>query len=355
MNEKNLRRNQTLLWSGVGICLLILLYILSPVLTPFMLALALAYILAPGVDLLVRLHLPRWLAVFLMVFLLFAVISGFMLIIIPLLRRELNLVLEQLPLWVQQYNTQLAPNIDEWLGVDSKLDISRIRLLLQDAVTGTDSLVTTAVNYLKASGSTLVFYIASALLTPVVLVYLLFDWHTFLNRFSEIIPRRFLNATLDIGNEIDKLLSSFLRGQILVMLILAVYYSIGLSIAGFDSAIPIGVITGLLVFIPYLGFGLGLLLAILSALLQFEGYYGLIAVAIVFGIGQVFESLYLTPKIMGDRIGLHPLVIIFALFVFGEIFGFFGVLLALPISAALSVLIRRVYGQYLNSTFYTNE
>ncbi|NLY64215.1 MAG: AI-2E family transporter [Alcaligenaceae bacterium] len=355
MNEKNLRRNQTLLWSGVGIGLLILLYILSPVLTPFMLAMALAYILAPGVQLLVRLHLPRWLAVSIMIFILFAVILGIMLIVFPLLRREVNLVIEQMPLWVYQYNTNMAPLLDEWFGVDSKLDIIRIRQMLQDAVTGTDSLFTTAVNYLKASGSTFIFFIASAMLTPVVLVYLLFDWHTFLARFIEVIPRRFLESTLSIGNEIDKLLSSFLRGQILVMIILAAFYSIGLSIAGFDSAIPIGVITGLLVFIPYLGFGLGLLLAILSALLQFDGYYGLISVAIVFGIGQIFESLYLTPKIMGDRIGLHPLVIIFALFVFGEIFGFFGVLLALPISAALSVLIRRVYGQYRNSTFYTNE
>ncbi len=352
MNEYILRRKQTLLWSGVGLVLLVLLYVLSPVLTPFMLGMALAYILVPGVNMLVALKLPRWLAVAIMFFLLAAVILGVLLIVIPLVRKEVGLALEQLPGWVAGYNVNIAPKLNQVFGVSSEIDTLKIRAMLQDAITGTDSLTTTVITYIKSSGSAVIFFFVNALITPVVLVYLLFDWDKFIRSIRDVIPRRYLPTTLSIFGDIDRLLSSFLRGQILVMLILAVYYSVGLSLAGFESAIPIGVLTGMLVFIPYLGVTFGLLLAILSALLQFDNYYGLISVAIVYGLGQILEGMVLTPKIMGERIGLHPLVIIFALFVFGQIFGFFGVLMALPISAALSVLIRRVYGQYRRSDFY---
>ena len=132
------------------------------------------------------------------------------------------------------------------------------------------------------------------------------------------------------------MLAQFLRGQILVMLALALYYSVALSIAGLPSAVTIGILTGLLVFIPYLGFALGLILALLVAVLQFAGIGPIVAVLIVFGIGQMLESFLLTPFLVGDRIGLHPLAVIFALMAFGQLFGFFGILLALPASAALS-------------------
>lgn len=355
MNTNKLRRNQTLLWSAVGLGILFVLYILSPVLTPFMMALALAYILSPGVRSLERIYIPRWLAVFIMVVLLIAFFLGILLVVIPLLRRELNLVIEQLPSWISLYNMNWAPRIERWLDVDSQLDVTHIRSLIQDALTGTDSLLNTLLAYFKSSAPTLIFMLISGFLVPVVLIYLLLDWDKLTASFRELIPRRFLVPTVRLLQDIDHLLSSFLRGQIVVMLILAIYYSTGLSLAGFDSAIPIGVLTGLLVFIPYLGFSLGLLLAILSSLLQFDGYYGLIAVGIVFGFGQILEGMFLTPKIMGDRIGLHPLVIILAIFAFGKIFGFFGVLLAIPMSAALSVVIRRIYANYRSSSFYTND
>jgi predicted PurR-regulated permease PerM len=152
--------------------------------------------------------------------------------------------------------------------------------------------------------------------------------------------------------EVDSLLAQYLRGQLLVMLVLAIYYSTGLAIAGFDVALPVGIITGLLVFIPYVGFGLGLGLALIAAMLQFSGWHGLIAVAIVYGIGQVLESFILTPRLVGERIGLHPLVVIFALMAFGQLFGFVGILLALPCSAIMSVVVKHVRAHYLDSSFY---
>jgi predicted PurR-regulated permease PerM len=148
------------------------------------------------------------------------------------------------------------------------------------------------------------------------------------------------------------LLAQYLRGQLLVMLVLAAYYSVALMIARFDVALPVGILTGLLVFIPYLGFSLGLTLAVIAAVLQFSDWSGLIAVAIIYGCGQLFESFVLTPRLVGERIGLNPLAVIFALLAFGQLFGFVGVLLALPASAILMVAFRHLRRHYLNSTFY---
>ena len=149
-------------------------------------------------------------------------------------------------------------------------------------------------------------------------------------------------------------LGQYLRGQLLVMLVMAVFYAVGLLLFGLDLALPIGVFTGLAMFIPYVGFGIGLLLAILAGMLQFAALKVLVMVGVVYGIGQLIESLYLTPRLVGERIGLHPLVVIFALLAFGQLFGFVGVLVALPASAVLLVGIRRVKAQYLASKLYLN-
>jgi predicted PurR-regulated permease PerM len=160
------------------------------------------------------------------------------------------------------------------------------------------------------------------------------------------------SSVLAFIDECDSVLGQYLRGQLLVMLALAVYYSIGLTLFGFDLALPVGVFTGLAVFIPYLGFGLGLVLALLTGLLQFASLYALVAVAVVYGIGQLVESFVLTPRLVGERIGMSPLAVIFALLAFGHLLGFVGVLVALPLSALLVVAVRRVRATYLESRLY---
>jgi predicted PurR-regulated permease PerM len=195
-------------------------------------------------------------------------------------------------------------------------------------------------------------WLVNALLIPVVLFYLLMDWHSLLAHLRNAVPRRWVGKTLEMARETDGLLAQYLRGQLAVMLVLSVYYSVALAIAGFDVALPVGIITGLLVFIPYLGFGLGLTLALISAVLQFDGLQGLIAVAIIYGLGQVLESFILTPRLVGERIGLHPVTVIFALLAFGQLFGFAGVLLALPATAVVSVALRHLRAQYVDSSFY---
>lgn len=349
------RRNQTILWTGVASVCVILLYILSPVLAPFMLGLAIAYVLAPAVRYMEAMKIPRPLGVGIAVLFLVVAILGVLLIVLPLLRRELMMFLERLPYWVQLYNDNYAENLSSILGTDARIELASIVGFVQSTLTGTSTVTSSMSDYLLSSSATLITIGITLVLTPIVVIYLLLDWQGFITKIYDLIPRRFLSSTQSILTEIHKLLSSYLRGQLLVMTILAGYYSTGLTIAGFDSAIPIGVLTGMLIFIPYVGFGIGLTLAILSGVLQFGDYYGVVAVAIVYGVGQLLEGMVLTPNIMGNRIGLHPLVIIFSVFVFGQLFGFFGVLLALPLCATVSVLIRRVYSSYRGSEFYTDE
>jgi predicted PurR-regulated permease PerM len=204
----------------------------------------------------------------------------------------------------------------------------------------------------RVGGIAVLGWLATLVLIPVVLFYLLLDWHPMLRRIASAVPRRWLDKTMSMSREVDTLLAQYLRGQLLVMLVLAVYYSLGLMIAGFDVALPVGIITGLLVFIPYVGFGLGLALALIAAVLQFADWSGIIAIAIIYGIGQVVESFVLTPRLVGERIGLNPLAVIFALLAFGQLFGFVGVLLALPASAILMVAFKHLRRHYLESSFY---
>jgi predicted PurR-regulated permease PerM len=186
----------------------------------------------------------------------------------------------------------------------------------------------------------------------VVLFYLLIDWPQLVQRLQAMIPPRLRPRALDFFAECDSVLGQYLRGQLMVMAVLAAYYSIALGLAGFDLALPVGVFSGLAIFIPYLGFALGVALALLAGLLEFASWYGVIVVAVVYGIGQVAESLVLTPRLVGERIGLNPLAVIFALLAFGHLFGFVGVLVALPVSAVLLVGLRRAREAYMASKMY---
>ena len=208
----------------------------------------------------------------------------------------------------------------------------------------------------KLGGSFAFALIGNAVLVPVALFYLLMDWHRFVARALEFVPPRLRSSVDSFTQEADAVLGQYLRGQLLVMLLLAIFYSAGLAMFGLDLALPIGVFTGLAIFVPYLGFGLGLILATLAGLLEFASTsgpsYAFLMIAVVFGLGQLIESLFLTPRLVGERIGLHPLAVIFALLAFGQLFGFVGVLIALPASAVLLVAMRRARAAYLSSRLY---
>ncbi|MGE5337798.1 MAG: AI-2E family transporter [Gemmatimonadota bacterium] len=348
-------RVQAGVWIGVGIALLALLYVLAPVLTPFAAAFILAYLLVPGVDWLARHRVPRAAAVLLMILLALLVLTGLLLILVPVLQREIVALQEQFPALVNKLNDAVAPRINETFGTSIHFDSQTLKELLAERVGGQDNIIGKIIEHVRAGGVALLGIVGTLLLVPVVLFYALLDYHGFTHRFEALIPRRWHHSAVEMINEIDRLLAHFLRGQMSVMGILAVYFSVALTIAGFQAALPIGILTGLLIFIPYVGFGLGLVLALLTAILQFGNWYGVIAVAVIYGIGQMLESAFLTPRLVGKSIGLHPLTVIFALLAFGQIFGFFGVLLALPASAALLVAVQRVKHAYISSEFYSRS
>ena len=350
-------QKQTWLWFAVGLALVALLVLLGPVLAPFIAGAILAYALNPGVDWLSvrrigRRRMPRSAAILLVMLLVGAAILALVLVVVPVLQNELPLLYEKIPHFLGKLNAFVGPQLER-LGIHVRLDsIGMGQLLSKHLASSGDEIWSAAIASAKVGGIAVLGWLGTFLLIPVVLFYLLLDWHALLQHAASLVPLRWSATTTRLAREVDGLLAQYLRGQLAVMLALAVYYSVGLMLAGFDVALPVGILTGLLVFIPYLGFGLGLVLALIAAFLQFDGWYGLIAVAVIYGIGQVVESFYLTPRLVGERIGLHPLAVIFALMAFGQLFGFVGILLALPASAILSVAVRHVVANYTNSSFY---
>jgi predicted PurR-regulated permease PerM len=350
-------QKQSAFWLVLWLALVVLLYLLGPVLTPFIAAAILAYALNGGVDALGALRIGRWrmprtLAVVLVMLVFSAALGALVLIVVPVLRTELPLLQAQIPAFLGKLNTALSPRLAQF-GINIKLDGSGLRsLLTQQMATSGDEIWTRVLASARVGGSALLGWAATLILIPVVLFYLLLDWHRLLARIAGAVPRRWVRQTLAMAQEVNLLLAQYLRGQLLVMLVLAGYYSAALSFAGFEVALPVGILTGLLVFIPYLGFGLGLVLALIAAVLQFPGWSGLVSVAAIYGAGQVLEGFFLTPRLVGERIGLNPLAVIFALLAFGQLFGFVGVLLALPASAVLMVAFRHLRHHYLRSSFY---
>ena len=348
-------RFQAALWIGVGVAIVALLYLLRPILTPFLLAGILAYIGNPMVDRLERLRLPRLPATVVVLLALTAVLAILALILLPLLADEAAILSSRLPQWLATVNDRIGPWLMERFGTRLNLDPEALKKLISENSGSLQTLGNKLFESLRIGGAAVTGLLINLVLVPVVMFYLLLDWHPLMARLDHAVPRPWHPKVAAMARDVDTVLSHFLRGQILVMLALAVYYSVALTVAGLPSALTIGILTGLLIFIPYVGFAIGLLLALLVAALQFAGYGPVIAVLVVFGIGQILEGFLLTPFLVGSRIGLHPLAVIFALMAFGQLFGFFGILLALPASAALLVGLREVRRLYLGSRFYHGE
>jgi predicted PurR-regulated permease PerM len=353
-------QKQTWLWVMIGLGLAGLFLFLGRVLTPFIAGILLAYALNPAVDWLAarrigRLKMPRSIAIMVIMLLLLAAILAVILIVMPILQNEIPLLLQKIPHFLAKLDEAVSPHLHS-IGIDINLDSAGIERIISEYLANSSNKIwRTALSSARTGGLAVLGWIGTLSLIPIVLFYFLLDWHAILTRCQNSIPRRWVGKTVSLATEVNSLLAQYLRGELTVMLTLVVYYSVSLAIAGFDVALPVGILTGLLVFIPYLGFGLGLFLALVAAVLQFDGPYGLIAVACIYGIGQFGESFFLTPRLVGERIGLHPLVIIFALLAFGQIFGFVGVLLALPASAVVSVIGKHLRVNYLNSTFYNQS
>jgi predicted PurR-regulated permease PerM len=342
-------------WLLIALLAVLALRSLGPVLTPFVVAAVLAYALTPLVDRLDEMgrgKLPRVVAVVVVELLLVLAFICLVLLVVPVVAKEWPLMREQLPLVFDKLHETLSPWLAQF-GISIALDLGSLKGIVQRYL---------AANFADAFGSLLpslrlgggvaLTVVGYAVLIPVALFYLLLDWKKFVARILELVPPRARPGVDSFTAEADAVLGQYLRGQLLVMLTMAIFYSTGLALFGLDLALPIGFFTGLAMFVPYVGFGIGLILAVLAGLLQFASVKALVMVAAVYGTGQVIEGFYLTPRLVGERIGLHPLAVIFALLAFGQLFGFVGVLVALPASAVLLVAIRRLRAGYMGSKLY---
>lgn len=345
-------------WALIALLLaaaLWLIWRLSPVLTPFLLAVVMAYICNPLVAWLAYRRIPRTLATLLTMLLLTGMASALVLILAPLAQHETQLFLERLPNTLDWLKVHVLPWLQTNLGMDTTLDIEQVKTYLMAHINSAGGLAGKLLPSLKSGGMALIGMVMNLLLVPVVFFYVLRDWNSMLTRIAALVPRRWQSQTFNITHEIDQVLSEFLRGQISVMVLMSTYYVTALHVVGLDFALPIGLVTGLLVFIPYLGMAVGLSLATLAALMQLQSPGDIIPVLIAFGMGQILEGMAVTPWLVGERIGLHPVVVIFSLLAFGQLFGFFGILLALPASAALLVGLRHLHRSYLSSDFFQSS
>jgi predicted PurR-regulated permease PerM len=345
-------QRRALAWLGIAAALATVLWLLGPVLTPFIVAAVLAYALHPAVERLAARRLPRVLAVVLVEVAMMLALLALLLLLVPILSRELPLLREQIPLLADRANRGLGPWLAQF-GIKLSLDIASIKgFVVKYLDANVEDWLAAALSSARIGGSFVLAIVGNLVLVPVVLFYLLLDWPALVERAQQFVPQRLRQQVLGFAEECDAVLGQYLRGQALVMIAMAAFYSVGLALFGFDLALPVGVLTGLAGFVPYVGFGLGLVLALLSGVLQFSGVYPLVAVALVYGLGQLLESLVLTPRLVGERIGLSPLAVIFALLAFGHLLGFVGVLLALPLSAVLAVALRRARVSYLSSPLF---
>jgi predicted PurR-regulated permease PerM len=336
---------------SIVLFIIVSLYILSPILTPFLIAMLLAYLGNPLVDHLQRWHLPRTLGVSIVFSLIIAALLLIIGFLVPLLEHQISNLLTILPAilnWIQ--NTFL-----KWLSTYlnfQPLEIKNLNNVLAEHWQHVGNLAAIAWRTVSQSGLTLLGWLANLFLIPLVTFYLLRDWHKLFSNIRTLLPRHSEALICQLAAECNEVLGAFFRGQLLVMLILMIIYSLGLSFIGLDLALLVGVIAGLFAIVPYLGFAIGILLASIASLIQFQDWLHLFYVWGLFGLITVLENAVLTPVLVGNRIGLHPVAVLFAILCGGQLFGFLGVLLALPVAAVIVVLLRHVRKQYLNSRVY---
>lgn len=330
-----------------------LLYLLAPVLTPFLMSALLAYLGDPLVDRLERLGASRTVGVLSVfgVMLVTGIVA--LLVLLPMLSHQTIAFLNNIPEALDWLQKSLAPRLAAMMGSDVvSIDIEGLRTAIVDHWRQVGSVAGQVMSSIGRSGQVLLGWLTYLLLIPVVTFYLLRDWDALVAAVRDLLPQRAAPTIGKLAREIDAVLAEFLRGQLTVMLALAAIYICGLWIVGLDLAFVIGMLAGLLSFVPYMGVIVGVVAAVLAAFLQFHDVTHLLGVAAVFTVGQLLEGMVLSPMLVGDRIGLHPVAVIFAVMAGGQLFGFFGVLVALPVAAVVVVLLRHSRDEYLKSELY---
>jgi predicted PurR-regulated permease PerM len=348
-----LRLQWLLLLVGFGA----LLYLLGPVLTPFVVSALLAWLFDPLATRMQRRGLSRTLATCVVFVLLILVLTIVVLIAIPLLEHQLAYLVDQLPRYREWFVGSALPWVEARTGLElaGYLDPDRLVELLREHWQEAGGLASTAMGYVTRSGMAIIGWLITLMLIPVVTFYFLRDWPVFMERIHRMLPRPVEPRVVALAKESDVMLGGFLRGQMLVMLGQGLLYSVGLWLVGIDLAFLIGMGAGLISFIPFLGAIVGVGVAVIAALVQHGDLLHVVLVLAVFAFGQTVESVALTPWLVGDRIGMHPIAVIFAVMAGGQLFGFVGVLMALPVAAVVMVLLRYAHTRYVESQLYAGQ
>ena len=344
-------RFQAIFWSAALLLLLLFLWVFSGILLPFIVGMALAYLLDPLADRLQRGGLSRFWATITIVVLTVLVLTLFGLIAIPLLVSQLSDFVERLPVYAEQVqaigNRLLRTRIGRMLGAQQEGGG------VDQVVSQGAAWVASLVGSIWAGGRALINTLGLVVVTPVVAFYLLYDWDRMIGRVDALLPREHAETIRRLAREINDALAGFIRGQGAVCLFLGVYYALSLSLVGLNFGFLIGSVAGLISFIPFVGSIVGFVLSVGVALVQFwPEWPWILLVAGIFAVGQFLEGNILQPRFVGSSIGVHPVWLMFALFAFGSLFGFVGVLLAVPVTAAIGVLVRFGVERYRASRLY---
>lgn len=340
-------------WLAILVCVGFLFYLLAPVLTPFLTAALLAYLGDPIVDRLELQKITRTWSVIIVFVLIFSLAIILPIVIVPILEQQISALLVKLPVYIDWLQLQINSKLGLLFGQDSVgVSGETVKVAIGKHWEQLGGFAAQFVNTLSQSSLILVGFLVNLMLIPVVTFYLLRDWDILVAKIHDLIPRYYEKQISQIAKESDAVLGEFLRGQLSVMVALGGVYAIGLSLLGLDLGILIGMLAGLVSFVPYLGFIVGIVLAGLAAVMQFHDVIHLLGVVAVFSVGQVLEGMVLTPKLVGEKIGLHPVAVMFAVLAGGQLFGMMGVLLALPVAAVIMVMLRHMHKQYTGSTLY---
>ena len=330
-----------------------LVYWLKPVLTPFAAAALVAYLGDPIVGRLTRWKLSRTLAVTVVFAAMVIALLVLLLVLVPLIEAQIARLIARLPDYLDWLRAHAVPWLAANFGVDPAMfDTAQIVAMLQEHWKEAGGIAATVVSTVSHSGWALIHGVLGALVVPVVAFYLMRDWPEFMSRVHELIPRPIEPTVTRLARESDEVLGAFVRGQLLVMLVLGIFYSVALAVMGLDLALLIGLGAGAISFVPYLGGIVGIGAGLIAAAVQFHDVTHVAIVLGIFWVGHMLEGWVLAPWLVGDKIGLHPVAVIFAIFCGGELAGFLGVLLALPVAAVIAVLLRHAHERYRDSALY---
>lgn len=330
----------------------LLFYYLSPILTPFLIAALLAYLADPLVNRLVAVKIPRTIAVTIVFAILILIILFLLFLVIPLLEHQIITLISKIPIILTWLQNIALPWLSKRLGIQEVIDFPFIKSFISQHWQQAGGIASAVWTTITHSGHRLFVFLINLLLIPVVTFYLLRDWPKVVFGLRRLIPLAIRPTVLRIATECNEALSAFFRGQLLVMLSLGFYYTIALWLCGLEIALLMGIVIGLISIVPYLGFLVGITIAIIAQLVQYHDVWHLVYILIAFTIGHIIENYILYPLLVGDRIGLHPVAVIFAILAGGELFGFIGVLFALPAAAIIMVLLRFMIRYYLQTEWY---